>query len=113
MLLLAVPAYCFFLHPTPRGPDYYPEILKLRLPAEFAFNLVGTGNQDCRITRATWSHPNRDLFSGHATRGLDHVAHAVTITTATEVVDRAPFVEQVERENVRAREVDDVNVIAN
>src|SRR6185436_11135524 len=57
-------------HPAPRGFDNHPQVLKLRLPAEFAFDLVGTGNQDRRITRTTWSDANGNLFPGNLPRHL-------------------------------------------
>src|SRR6185295_4990850 len=70
-------------------------------------------NQNGRITGTAWSHANRNIFACDTSRGVDYVAHAVTVAAATEVVDRAAFVEHAKRENVRAREVDHVNIIAN
>ena len=58
-------------------------------------------------------HADGNLFLRYAPCRVDNVTHAVTIAATPEVVDRAAFVQHIERENVRARQVDDVNVIAN
>src|SRR6185369_11335379 len=42
-----------------------------------------------------------------------HIADTVSVATTSEVVDRAPLAQNVERENVRPRQIDHMNVIAN
>src|ERR1041385_8782209 len=98
--------------PIPGRLDNQTQVLELRLPAQFALDPVGAGDEHGGISGSTRRYPRLDLAPGNFTGGVDHFLDGVAVTAAAEVIDRAALVENVQGENVRARQIDDVNVIA-
>ena len=86
------------------------EILKLWLPAKFAFYLVRAGDQTRRVAGAPRLFHHRNFLAGHLAAGIDDFAHAGTSARAEIVKITLP---RIERENVRARQIQDVDVVAN
>ena len=87
------------------------QILKLWFPTKLALNLLRTRNQHRRIARTTRRRAGFDFPAGYFPRGLNHFAHAITIAATAEIVDSAALVESAEREYVRVRQIDNVDVI--
>ena len=101
------------LHPAPGRFDDHAQILKLRFPTKLALNLFRTGDQHCRIACASWANARRNLFSRNFARRFQNLIHAVAIAAATQIVNATALVLLAsQRENVCAREIDHVNVVA-
>src|SRR6185503_12879585 len=101
------------LHPLPGGLDNHTQVLRLRLPTQLALYLLRTGDQNRWIAGTSGSHSSGDAFPGQFASRFQYLIHTVTISTTAEVVDAsAAILERLQRENVRAREIDHVNVVA-
>src|SRR5207253_9821987 len=75
-------------------------------------DFFSAGEQDGRIAGATWRNSGRDLSAGNFACSVDYFAHSVAIAATAKIVYRAALVEDSKREDVRARQIDDVDVIA-
>src|SRR5437588_1499776 len=98
--------------PGPRRPDYFAEVLKLRPPVQFVFDLVARSDQRRRITDSPRADSNRDIYSGHFCGRFNDLSNGITFAAATQVVHSASLLEHSQRENVRARQIYNVNVIS-
>src|SRR6478609_5692747 len=97
------------LMPCPRGGDDVFELRILRLPTEFGIGLGGGGDEFGRIARATRLLDRWNLHAGDLFAHLDDFLHGVTVAVA-EVVETS--LARREAEDVRLREIHDVDVIA-
>src|SRR5216117_1329503 len=75
-------------------------------------NLFRTGNQSCRIARPARANLYAYFFSGNPPRRLNHFADAVTPAATTKIIDAASLINCAQRQNVSARQIDNVDVIA-
>ena len=99
-----------FLMPSPGALDDRLQRLKGRLPAELAFNFFGRGKEPGRVAGASRLFDAVDLSSGDFTAGRNHFANAGA-TTRAEIIEFTSG--RAQRQNVRQRKIDNVDVIAN
>src|SRR5580765_2581636 len=95
--------------PGPRGGNDVLELWELRFPAEFAHGFVGGGHEFGRVAGAARFLHGGDGFTGNFFARLDHLPHRVAVSIAK--VEEAAFARR-EAEDVRLREVHDVDVVA-
>src|SRR5258705_11518501 len=87
--------------------------MKLWLPSKFTLYLFRTRDQNRWITCTSGRHSSGNVFPGYFARRFQHLIHTVTSAATAEVVDAsAVTLERLQRENVRARKIDHVNVVA-
>ena len=82
------------------------------LPAEFAFDSVRAGDEDSRVARPACARLDGNVAACDRLCRLNHFEHAVAFAAATEIIDRTSLIQHRERENVRARKVNYMDVIA-
>src|SRR5437016_4836297 len=95
--------------PFPGALDDGFKRLKLRFPTELALDLFRGSNEAWRIARATRFFHDVDSAAGNFARGTDNFEHT-RAAAAPEIVEIA--LGRIERENVGAGEIDNVDVIA-
>src|SRR5258708_6112759 len=95
--------------PFPGGGDDVFELWILRFPAQFTNGFFGGGDEFGRITRAARFLNRRDFLSAHLLAHLDDLADGIAVAVAQIV---KALLARREREDVRLREIDDVNVVA-
>ena len=97
------------LVPRPGGGNDVFELGKFRFPTEFADGFFGGGDQVRRVAGAARFFDRRNFFAGDFLAHLDDLPHGIAVAVA-EVV-KTGFA-GLQRQHVRLREVDDVDVIA-
>src|SRR5688500_1559740 len=98
--------------PRPRALDHGLELAMDRTPSELLADPRRAREQPARVTGAAGRLDHADLAAGHAAHGVDDLAIRVA-DAATEVVGaRLEAIDRVEAEQVRARDVADVHVVA-
>src|SRR5215510_2203544 len=98
--------------PGPGAGDDFVQVIVLRLPAEFTFDLFRRSNQDRRISGPARLFDGWDAVSRDLSRGLDHLADGITVA-ASKIVDHlVPVLEIFKRKQVRRHEIRDVDVVA-
>src|SRR6266581_9417952 len=98
--------------PVPSGLDDQTKILELWLPAKLAFNFGGAGDKNRWISSPSRYDTDSYLASDDFACHINDFFDAIAVATTAEVVNRATLFKDVERENVRARQIDYVNVVA-
>src|ERR1700736_4332179 len=99
------------LVPAPGAFDDLPNIRKLRYPAKFLPNFAAGGNQHRRIARSARPDFRMDLLPRYLARGIDHFLDGESLPIA-QIVHAAATVQRAECQNVRLREIQQMNIIA-
>ena len=94
--------------PAPGALDNRAQVLESWFPAELAFDLFRGRDQSRRVARTPRFFNDRDFPPTHLATDVDDFTDA-RAAAGSEIVVRALF--RAERENMRAREIEDVNVI--
>src|SRR5699024_108879 len=101
------------LVPAPRAGDDVADVGATRRPAQLFAGAGTGGHQHGRISRAARGFLETDLDTGDAAGGLDHLQHGETLTVAQiETVRTGMIPHEIDRRQVRARQVVDVHVVA-
>jgi len=98
--------------PIPGAADNFFEVGALRLPVEFAFDFFGAGYQDSGVAGAALDFADGDGVAGDAAGGFDDFAYAEAFSVAEIVDELVFFLQRVENEEVSARKIANMNVIA-
>src|SRR4051812_26855171 len=98
------------LVPRPRGADDLLKFWKLRSPIQVFECAVGRSHEARRITGAARLFDKGNFLFGNFLAHVDHLPHGITGAVA-EVVET--LLARFEREHVRLRKIDDMDVIAN
>src|SRR6266487_4451247 len=96
--------------PFPSAVDNRVERLELRLPTKFFLDSLRGSDEPGRVAWSTWFFNRLDFSSGDFAARFDHFSYARTPTRAEIVAAARGFAES---QNMRIREIEDVNVIAN
>src|SRR5215213_9384474 len=112
LVILSLVAFRVRPHPAPRGLDYRAQVLEAWRPAQLAPNLPGACDEHRRVAGTARADADVYVAARHVARGVYDLSDGVAFAAAAEVVDGAALAEDGERGDVRAREVDDVYVVA-
>ena len=95
--------------PIPRHFHDRAQLRVLRRPAQLAADFVAAGDEHGRIAGATRHDTRRDRAPGDLARHVEHFLDAEAAAIA-QIVGAAALVERAQRQDMRLRQVDDVDV---
>ena len=101
------------LEPGPGRPHYRIKILMKWFPLKVSLNPGGARNQDCGIPLPARTDADREALPDDTFCTLDNLPHGVAVSPTAQIVDRAPLTQNLQGLNVRACQVNHVNVVSN
>ena len=100
--------------PLPRGRDDLLERREFRFPSQPGADAVGRGDQRRGIAGTARRLPGGRALAGHLPHGVDHLKHgkAFAVSDVENFGSRVPGTHRIDRQHVRLRQINDMNVIA-